>query len=206
MFYKTSDPHGLPHNPYNGLLIPRPIGWISSIDAAGRVNLAPYSFFNAVSYHPPQVMFAATSKHAREDAHKDTVRNIIETGEFVHNLATWGLRDAVNLSSAPAPHDIDEFDLAGLKKAPSALVTPPRVAQSPVHLECTLVKTVDLPAEAPQGVNILVIGEVVGIHIDDAVLTDGFVDVKKLDPIARLGYRDYARVVETFSLTRPDWP
>lgn len=206
MFYPTTEPHGLRHNPYNGLLIPRPIGWISTIDKDGNANLAPYSFFNGIAYTPPQVMFSSTSKHSQEDSHKDTVRNILETGQFVHNLATYSLREAVNLSSIPAPHGVDEFELAGVTKAPSELVQPPRVAESPVHLECELVKTVELPAEGPDGLNVMVIGKVIGIHIDESVLSDGLVDVEKLDPIARLGYRDYARVVETFSMTRPDWP
>ncbi len=206
MFYRTSEPHGLRHNPFNGLIVPRPIGWISSMDREGRVNLAPYSFFNGVSYFPPQVMFAATSPHSQHDAPKDTVRNIMETGEFVHNMATWTLREAVNLSSVAAPHGENEFALAGLTQEASELVAPPRVKESPIQLECRLVKIVDLPFSQEGGSNTVVFGEVVGIHIDDAVLTDGIVDIRKVDPIARLGYRDYARISDTFSMHRPDWP
>lgn len=205
MFYKTSDPHGLKHNPFNGLLIPRPIGWISSMDKDGNVNLAPYSFFNGVAYDPPQLMFSATSPHTNDDGPKDTVRNILETGEFVHNMATWNLREAVNRTSVAAPHGNDEFDLAGMTKESSELVSPPRIKESPIHLECKLVKAVDLPA-AEGGSNTVIFGEVIGIHIDDSVLTDGIVDIHKVDPIARLGYRDYTRVTEVFSMTRPDWP
>lgn len=206
MFYKTSDPHGLKHNPFNGLVVPRPIGWISSMDREGRVNLAPYSFFNGVSYFPPQVMFSATSPHVTSDGPKDSIRNILETGEFVHNMATWDLREAVNISSVAAPHGEDEFELAGLTKEPSELVAPPRIKESPVHFECKLVKVVDLPTSQEGGSNTVIFGEVIGVHISDAVLVDGLVDIGKLDPIARLGYRDYARIGDVFSMHRPDWP
>jgi len=206
MFYRTSDPHGLKHNPFNGLVVPRPIGWISSMDKDGNVNLAPYSFFNAVSYFPPQVMFSATSPHTNDDGPKDSVRNIIETGEFVHNMATWDLREAVNVSSVAAPHGIDEFEVAGLEKEASEMVAPPRVKASPVHFECKLVKTVDLPASQPGGSNTVVFGEVVGIHINDSVIVDGIVDIEKLQPISRLGYRDFGQVGGVFEMRRPDWP
>lgn len=206
MFYEPRNSHGLRHNPFNGLVVPRPIGWISSMDKDGQVNLAPYSFFNAVSYFPPQVMFCSTSPHTVSDGPKDSVRNIQETGEFVHNLATWSLREQLNLTSIAAPHGVDEFDVASLTKLPSALVAPPRVAESPVHLECKLIKIVDLPFTQEGGCNTVVFGEVVGVHIDDSVIVDGIVDIRKLDPIARLGYKEYARVVEVFSMDRPDWP
>ena len=204
MFYKASEPHGLPHNPFNGLIIPRPIGWISSMDKDSNVNLAPYSFFNGVSYFPPQVMFSSTGPHAQHDGPKDSIRNILETGEFVHNIATWPLREALNMSAISAPHGVDEFELAGLTPAPS--VAPPRVKESPIQLECKLVKVVDLPATQENGSNTVIFGEVIGIHIDDAVLVDGMVDIRKVDPIARLGYRDYARITDVFSMDRPNWP
>lgn len=206
MFYKASEPHGMKHNPFNGLVLPRPIGWISSLDKDGNVNLAPYSFFNAVSYHPPQVMFCATSPHTNDDGPKDSVRNIIETGEFVHNMATWSLRQAVNLTSVAAPHGVDEFEVAGLTKAPAEMVAPPRVKESPIHLECKLVQVVDLPASQKGGSNTVIFGEVVGIHISDEVIVDGIVDIHKVDAISRLGYRDYARVTDVFTMNRPDWP
>lgn len=206
MFYKASEPHGMKHNPFNGLVVPRPIGWISSLDKDGNVNLAPYSFFNAVSYHPPQVMFCATSPHTNDDGPKDSVRNIIETGEFVHNMATWSLRQAVNLTSVAAPHGVDEFEVASLTKAPAEMVAPPRVKESPIHLECKLVQVVDLPASQEGGSNTVIFGEVVGIHISDEVIVDGIVDIHKVDAISRLGYRDYARVTDVFTMNRPDWP
>ena len=206
MFYKASEPHGLPHNPFNGLIIPRPIGWISSMDKDGNVNLAPYSFFNGVSYFPPQVMFSSTGPHTQHDGPKDSIRNILETGEFVHNIATWPLREALNMSAISAPHGVDEFELAGLTPAPSVMVAPPRVKESPIQLECKLVKVVDLPATQENGSNTVIFGEVIGIHIDDAVLVDGMVDIRKVDPIARLGYRDYARITDVFSMDRPNWP
>lgn len=205
MFYKTDTPHGLPHNPFNAIVVPRPIGWISSMDAAGNVNLAPYSFFNAVAYVPPQVMFSATGAHDQDGLLKDSVRNIEETKEFVVNLATWDLREAVNASSVNAPHGTDEFGYAGLTKMASETVKPPRVAESPVHLECVHVQTVNLPDEGNNGPNTVVFGRVTGIHIDESVLTNGMVDYAKLQPIGRLGYKDYVRVTESFAMDRPVW-
>ena len=205
MFYRTDQPHGLPRNPFNALVAPRPIGWISSVDAQGRVNLAPYSFFNAVAYVPPQVMYASTGNHS-EGGLKDTARNIQETGEFVVNLATWTLREAMNRSSAPAPHGTDEFELAGLTAVPSSEVAPPRVKESPVHLECRMTQVVTLKSANPEEPNLVTFGEVVGIHIDDAVLEDGFVKPERLDLISRLGYMDYARVSDVFTMDRPSWP
>lgn len=205
MFYRAGEPHGLPHSPFNALVVPRPIGWISSLDAEGRVNLAPFSFFNAVAYTPPQVMFAATGWHA-EGGLKDSVANIEATGEFVVNVATWELREAVNLTSAPAPRDVDEFGVAGLEAEPAELVAPPRVKQSPAHLECGLTRIVDLPTGGPDASNRVVFGEVLGIHIRDEVLTDGLVDMAKVRPIGRLGYMDYTVVDEVFAMQRPGWP
>lgn len=205
MFYRTDESHGLPRNPFNAIVVPRPIGWISTVNAEGEVNLAPYSFFNAVAYYPPQVMYASTGNHVQGGL-KDSVANIKATGELVVNLATWPLREKVNLSSAPAPHGIDEFEVAGLTKAPSELVAPPRVAESPVHLECRLVKVVDLLADDPESPNLAVFGRVVGIHIEDDVIVDGRVDIDRLQPISRLGYNEYGRVADVFTMDRPDWP
>jgi flavin reductase (DIM6/NTAB) family NADH-FMN oxidoreductase RutF len=175
------------------------------VDRQGRVNLAPFSFFNAVAYVPPQVMFATTGPH-REGGPKHSLDNIRETGEFVVNLATWPLRGAVNASSVPAPAGIDEFEVAGLTKAPARLVRPPLVVESPVHLECRLVTVVELPTPDPEDPNSVVFGEVVGVHIADRAIADGRVDVLRLDPIARLGYDQYMRVTEVFSMQRPGWP
>lgn len=202
MFFRPGTDHGLASNPFNQLVVPRPIGWISSLGRDGHVNLAPFSFYNAVAYVPPQVMFATTGPH-RDGGAKDSLRNIRETGEFVVNLATWALRDAVNATSASAPGGVDEFELAGLTKEPARIVQPPRVAESPVHLECALTTIVELPTPDPEDPNTVVFGEVVGIHIADEVIVSGRVDVLKLDPIARLGYAQYTRVTDIFAMTRP---
>lgn len=196
MFYDAvENSHGLPFDPFKALVVPRPIGWISSLSASGVANLAPYSFFNAVSNRPNIVMFSSGGR-------KDSAANIEATGEFVCNMATWDLREAMNQSSANVGADIDEFELAGLDKAPSRLVKPPRVAASPVAFECTYLQTVELPPSngAP---NLVVFGQVIGIHIDDDVIQDGKVDVTGFKPIARLGYNDYAVVEELFEMVRP---
>jgi len=205
MFYEPRAGHGLPRDPFNAIVLPRPIGWISTLDETGAVNLAPFSFFNAVAYTPPQVMFATTAAH-HEGGHKDSMRNALATGEFVVNLATWALREAVNLTSTPAPRTVDELELAGLTTAPSQLVAPPRVAESPVQLECRVTTSVELLTPDPDDPNTVVFGEVVGVHIADAVLVNGLVDVHLLRPIGRLGYREYVDVTESFEMTRPDWP
>jgi flavin reductase (DIM6/NTAB) family NADH-FMN oxidoreductase RutF len=205
MFYRPDQPHGLRANPLNAIVVPRPIGWISSQNGAGRANLAPYSFFNAVAYRPPQLMFSATGPHDHGGL-KDSIANIEATGEFVVNLATWELREAVNASSIGAPHGYDEFARAGLGKAPSEIVRPPRVAESPVHLECVLSQIVELEAPAPDRPNRMVIGRIVGIHIADRLIEGGVIDIARLDPIARLGYDQFARVREAFRMTRPRWP
>lgn len=205
MFYRTQDGHNLPRDPFNAIVVPRPIGWISSIDRNGIVNLAPYSFFNAVAYSPPQVMFAATGSHS-QGGKKDSIKNVEETGEFVVNLATWDLREQMNASAVPAPSEINEFTYCGLTESPSKIVTPPRVAESPVHLECIYTQTVNLPASDEDGSNTVVFGEVVGIHIADRAIKDGYLDTVELKPIGRLGYLDYTTVTEPFSMDRPTWP
>lgn len=201
MFYKTSEPHGLKHNPFNALVVPRPIGWISTVDEDGVANLAPYSFFNAVAYSPPQVMFSAGPFKGGK---KDSVRNAENTGEFVVNLATWDLREEMNASSVPAPPHVDEFDYAGLDKEPSELVKVPRVAASPVHLECSYNQTVELAGDGGHS-DYVVFGTVVGIHIADWAIEDGMVDTLKLQPIARLGYLEYGLIAEKFVMDRPTW-
>ena len=203
MFYDTrKGDHGLPRNPFKSCVVPRPIGWITSISAAGAVNLAPYSFFNGVAGEPPMVMFA-TNGRKPDGSGKDSVANCEGTGEFVVNIATWALREAMNRTSLHAPGAVDEFELAGLETEASALVRPPRVKASPIHLECRFHQTVDLPARGPESRNAIVIGEVIGIHIADSVLTEGLVDMEKVKPIARLGYLDYTRVDHVFSMRRP---
>ncbi|MEM9030824.1 MAG: flavin reductase family protein [Pseudomonadota bacterium] len=201
MFYDTqSNAHGLKHDPFKALIVPRPIGWVSSLDAHGQLNLAPYSFFNAMSDRPPYVVFGSAGR-------KDSVRNIEETGEFVCSLATYGMRDQQNVTSAAVPPDVSEFDTAGLEAAASTLVKPPRVRGAPAAFECRFWKAIDLPAVevgAPPGYT-LVIGTVAGVYIDDAFVKDGKVDTSAMQPIARLGYMDYAVVNAdtTFSLPRP---
>ena len=209
MFYEPGKTdHGLSKNPFNSLIIPRPIGWISSIDGDGVVNLAPYSFFNAVSYRPPTVMFAASrGASSPDDNNKDSQRNIEETGEFVCNLTTWDTREAMNATSAGFTKDVNELALAGLMSEASQTVKPPRVAEAPAHLECKYLKTVELPGETPNDVYCVVFGQVVGINIKDEYITkDGTLDVGKMRPIARLGYQDYAVVNSDTILTmqRPE--
>ncbi|GAB4232549.1 MAG: flavin reductase family protein [Methyloligellaceae bacterium] len=198
MFYDAvKNEHGLKHDPFKALVTPRPIGWISTLDGNGVVNLAPYSFFNAISDNPHYVMFSSLGR-------KDSQRNAEETGEFVCSLATYDLRDQMNATSAAVPPDVDEFALAGLTPAPSRKVRPPRVAESPVAFECTYFQTLELPQDDPsRDAYNVIIGRVVGIHIDDAMIDDGRVDVARMRPIARLGYMDYTVVDKVFSLQRP---
>lgn len=205
MFYRPEDGHGLKHNPFNALVMPRPIGWISSCDKLGNVNLAPYSFFNAIAYTPPQVMFSATAGH-EQGGYKDSLANIKETGEFVCNLVSYEMREQMNKSSVPAPHGTNELELAGLESLPSSIVAPPRVAGCPGHLECTLSQIVELESGDADIPATMVIGKVVGIHIDDAKIVDGIVDMSAMNMIARLGYRGYCRVNDLFDMHRPPWP
>lgn len=206
MFYEPKKKnHGLPKNPFNSLIVPRPIGWISSIDIKGIFNLAPYSFFNAVSYQPPTVMFSGGAG-ATDDGIKDSVRNIEASGEFVCNLATWETKDAMNMSSASVSSETDEFDLAGLTPVDSNLISVPRVAEAPVNLECRYIKSVSIPGWTDADAYTMIIGEVIGIHIDEDYITDeGLIDIKKMMPIGRLGYNDYTRVDSdsVFEIVRP---
>jgi flavin reductase (DIM6/NTAB) family NADH-FMN oxidoreductase RutF len=198
MFYDAvANTHGLKWDPFKALVAPRPIGWISTLSKTGVVNLAPYSFFNAVSTDPHFVMFSSGGR-------KDSQRNAEETGEFVCSLATYNLRDAMNRTSQHVGPEVDEMALAGLTPAPSKIVAPPRVAESPVAFECRYWRTIDLPGpDGGPGTHAIVLGQVVGVHIDDSVLVGDKVDVTKLKPIARLGYGDYAVIDEVFELSRP---
>ncbi|MEQ8347417.1 MAG: flavin reductase family protein [Sneathiellaceae bacterium] len=198
MFYVPGQDHGLPHDPLIACVVPRPIGWISTIDRDGRANLAPFSLFNLVRYNPPAVMFSANGPH-QDGGLKDSVRNAVETGEFVYNMATHATRDACNESSAFLPRGQDEFAFAGLTKAPSRLVAPPRVAESPVQFECRTLMQVSLPGDPP---NAVIFGTVVGVHIDDAALTDGLLDYDRLQPLARMGYLDFAIARPAFPMPR----
>jgi flavin reductase (DIM6/NTAB) family NADH-FMN oxidoreductase RutF len=202
MYYETKDHHGLRHNPFKALVAPRPIGWISSLDRKGVVNLAPYSYFNAVATDPPVLIFSAGGTHS-EGGLKDTVANVEATGEFVHNVATWETREAMNATSAALPRQANEFEVAGLTQIPSKLVKPPRVKESPVHMECRYLQTVELPSDTPGESNRVVFGQVVAIHIDDAIITDGMIDWSRFKQVARLGYMDYTVVDKVFSMQRP---
>ena len=206
MFYEpVKQDHGLSKNPFNSLIIPRPIGWISSIDNEGVVNLAPYSFFNAVCYRPPTVMFASgTGKGS--DGMKDSRRNIEATGEFVCNLATWETRNQMNQTSASVTPDKDEMKLAGLTPVSSKLIKVPRVAEAPVHLECRHLNSIEIPSWEKDNRYFIVLGEVIGIHIRDELITkDGLVDIEKMIPIGRMGYNDYTRIDGNtlFTMIRP---
>ena len=205
MFYRPDkDDHGLPFNPYKSIVIPRPIGWISTMSREGVGNLAPYSQFNNLGYDPPYVMFSANSKPG--GGPKDSVRNAQETGEFVVNMATYELREAVNITAQHVPPGVDEAALAGLEMIPSRLVKAPRVALSPVHLECRFHGAVVLPGSAFDRVHHVVIGRVVGVHIrDDVLMHDGKLDVIRIRPLARLGYFDYTTVDSVFGM-RPLGP
>ncbi|MGI9402207.1 MAG: flavin reductase family protein [Rhizobiaceae bacterium] len=200
MFYDTqAHEHGLPHDPFKAIVAPRPIGWISTISAAGHVNLAPYSFFNAISSRPDLVMFSS-------EGVKDSVKNVRETKEFVANYASHELADEINMTSAPAPHGMNEFQIAGLEEVPSKLVRPPRVAEALAALECKFVQEVELKdIDGNSADSFMIIGQVVGVYIDDRAIKDGKFDVNIARPMARLGYRDYHGPSGYFEMTRPDW-
>ncbi len=204
MFHETRKGAGLPYSALNAVVVPRPIGWISTLSAEGVANLAPYSFFNAVAYRPPQVMFSATSNH-RLGGLKDAVADARATGEFVVNVATWELREQMNASAVPAPREVDEFEYAGLTKADCRLVRCPRVAESPVSLECRYARSLEMLTDDPEDPNTVVFGEVVGIHVEERVLSEGRIDFLELRPIGRLGYLDFVRVDNVFTMERPEW-
>jgi flavin reductase (DIM6/NTAB) family NADH-FMN oxidoreductase RutF len=198
MFYDAVlNNHGLALDPFKAVMVPRPIGWISTLSAEGIANLAPYSFFNAFSDGPIYVAFGSGGR-------KDTIRNVEATGEFVFNLATYNLREAMNASSANVNPQVDEFDLARLTKAPCQFVKASRVGESPVCFECKYFQTVPLPADDGHVNDWMVIGRVIGIHIDDRFIENGRVNTAAMQPIARLGYSEYATVDSTWRMRRPN--
>ena len=201
MFYEPDkDDHGLPHNPYKSIVVPRPIGWISTVSRDGVPNLAPYSQFNNLGYDPPYVMFSGNC-FPDTGRRKDSVRNATDTGEFVVNMATYELREAINVTSQFLSPETDEAALAGLEMIASRIVRPPRVAASPVHLECRFHCSLALPGNALDQVHHAVVGRVVGVHIrDDVITSDGKLDVLKIRPLARLGYFDYTTVDSIFTM------
>lgn len=205
MFYRPGlDHHGLPFDPFKSCVIPRPIGWVSTYGSDGIANLAPFSQFQNLSFDPPHVMLSASE--GPNGRRKDTVENIERTGEFVWNLATYALREAVNASAQDVAPDVDEFELAGVTKAAAQIVKAPMVAESPIHFECRHVQTLRLARGrlGPTGLTDLVIAEVVAVHVaDDAILANGKIDVLKIRPIARLGYYDYTTIDSTFEMVIP---
>ena len=197
MFYDAiQNDHGFEFDPFKAIVAPRPIGWISSLSAEGVANLAPYSFFNAFSEEPFYVAFGSGPR-------KDSLHNIEATGEFAVNLATFDIREQMNLSSAVVGPHVDEFELARLTKAQCRMIKAPRVAESPVCLECKLHQVVELPDDEGKVENYLTIGRVIGIHIDDRFITNGRVDTAAMRPIARLGYSEYTTVEAAWRMRRP---
>ena len=193
-----SEPHNLARDPVTSLVIPRPIGWITTVGAGGVVNLAPYSFFNLVAGKPPFVMFASNPR-------KHSQKNAETSGEFVFNLATFDLREEMNLTSARVDENTSEPELAGLEMVPSRLVKPPRVARSPIALECKYLQTIPLVRSNGEATtSSVIIGEVMNIHVDDGIIVDGMIDMARVRPIARMGYMDYSVVDNIFTMLRPD--
>ncbi|MGD9602611.1 MAG: flavin reductase family protein [Gammaproteobacteria bacterium] len=204
MFYSIADglrPAPLTHNPLNALVMPRPIGWISSISAAGVLNLAPYSYFNLVCADPPYVMFAPNSASA--GTCKDTYRNICEVPEFVANVVGEQDLAAMNASSAPFPPEVDEFAACGISSVRSTLVRPPRVASARAALECRVYQVVHLPPTRDGRESHVVVGEVLGVYIADGMIVNGLVDERRLQPVTRLGYMNYGTLGNVIELLRP---
>jgi len=197
IYSATKEDLGFAHDPFKAIVTPRPIGWITALSAKGEVNLSPYSFFNAISSRPNIVMFSSENK-------KDAVAFVEETGEFTCSLVTKALAQPMNMTSAPLPRGESEYAHAGLEMAPSRFVKPPRVAGTPAALECKLLSVQQLHDIDGQAVpRWMVLGQVVGIFIDDAFVKDGRFDTAGANPIARCGYADYAEVTSLFSITRP---
>ncbi len=199
IFYtpEARDRRLLPHDPFKALVAPRPIGWVTTRSAAGEVNLAPYSFFNALADTPPIIGFSSSG-------FKDSVAFIEETGEFVWNMPTYALKNAMNQTSAPLERGRSEPEFAALDMAPCNLVAPPRVAASPAALECKLIEIKRLNDREGRALNYwLVLGEVVGVHIDERFIVEGRVDMVAMQPIARCGYNDYVVADRVFQMGRP---
>jgi len=203
MFYQTkNNDHGLQFDPFKSCVVPRPIAWISTISLEGIPNLAPYSQFQNLTFDPPYVMFAANQK--TDGSRKDSVVNAEQCGEFVYNMATYDLREAMNNSSQEVPPDTDEFELSGVTKKPSKIVKPFRVEESPIQFECRYHQTLRLPGKSVMGPVDVIIGEVLGIHIkDEFIMPDGKLDIIKMQPIARLGYYDYTCIESIFEMVIP---
>jgi flavin reductase (DIM6/NTAB) family NADH-FMN oxidoreductase RutF len=187
----------LPHDPFKGMMVPRPIGWVSTMSAKGELNLAPYSYFNAVSTNPMLVAFSS-------ERAKDSANFAMETGEFAWSMATYPLRDQMNATAAPLPPGQSEFGFAGLETAPSRLIRPPRVKASPASLECKVTQMVELLDKDGKVTNgRVVIGQVVGLHIDERFIRNGRLDAVAMQTIARCGYDEYTMIERIFSMPRP---
>ena len=208
MFYDTARrDHGMTQDPLTALIVPRPIGWISTLDGQGRVNLAPYSFYNAVSASPPMVYFSTTGTYG-DNPTKHSRRNAEETGEFVVNMVSAVLAKQMNITTSMVDYGVDEMKLAGLTPAPSRYVKPPRVAESPIALECRYWKTIEMPIEEGREKQqaTVVFGRVVGIHVDDSIVKNGRIDTLAFKPVARLGYSEYTTTENVWRMRRPDDP
>jgi len=201
MFYEPDkNNHGLPYAPYKSCMVPRPIGWISTVSRQGRVNLAPYSQFNNLGYEPGYLMFSGGGQFP-DGGRKDSVINAEETGEFVYNMAPYALREAVHQTAQITDSEIDEMQAAGLTPAAGRIVKAPLVAESPISVECKYYTTLVLPGHDWKSTHHVVVGRVVGVHIKDEFIgADGKVDILKIRPLARLGYTDYTSVESIFSM------
>jgi flavin reductase (DIM6/NTAB) family NADH-FMN oxidoreductase RutF len=203
MFIDPATTPGFKRTLFNAIVAPRPIGWISTINLRGQVNLAPFSHFNLVSTAPPVVIFSCNAPADRHE--KDSITNVRETGEFVTNLVTWDLREQMNVTSLDAPYGTDEFELAGLLKAPSVMVKPPRVAVSPASMECKLLRIVEIEPTGPgETASNVVFGRIVGIHLDDRFVdADGRFNLAGTEPLTRMDGNNYATIGRTDTLGRP---
>ena len=196
------DDHGLPHDPFKSCTVPRPIGWLSTVSANKTCNLAPFSQWQNLTFDPPMVMFAANQNIWGQ--RKDSVINAEETGWFVWNMATYQLRESVNISAMAVDPEVDEFELAGVEKGSCIEAPGPSVKESPIQFECRYISTTRFPGRTPVGTVDVVFGEVLRIHIDEKALTDdGRVDILGIKPIARMGYYDYTVVDNIFEMKIP---
>lgn len=204
MFYDPrTQTSGLPFNPFKSCCVPRPIGWISTVSAQGIHNLAPYSQFQNLTWDPPTVMVA--TNHRVDGSLKDTTANILATGEFVWNMATWSQREFMIESANTFAPEVDEFERLAIGHEPARFVKPRRVSGSPVQFECLLTQKLEFPGNTPESGGWVLIGQVVGIHIaEDALRPDGVLDITRLKPLARLGYRDYTCVDKAFDMSEFD--
>lgn len=203
MFYEPSkNDHGLSRNPFKSCTVPRCIGWISTKNEDGSDNIAPYSQFTNLTFDPPLVIFSANQNVFKD--RKTTIKNAERTGEFIYNMVPYDLREQMNLtSSIEVPEGMDKFEYAGLTKVPGNLVNVMRVGESPVQYECRYLQTIRIKANSSIATVDVIVGEVIGIHIDDDVITDGKVDIPKIKPLARLGYFDYTVVEKSFEIPAP---